>query len=134
MIWQRRKRTTEFDQYMLFSTNSQLFTELGVSLPFFLHQTSLCLPHSISNRLHLCLYFPLLYRLYLKFSPSFRFHHSLSLFFLSFLLNSLPPFYRLPYSLLYIHFPAIRDGPLVLKDIDFSVKGGEKIGIAGRTG
>mmetsp|Transcript_13658 Transcript_13658/g.13206 ORF Transcript_13658/g.13206 Transcript_13658/m.13206 type:complete len:1517 (+) Transcript_13658:272-4822(+) len=27
-----------------------------------------------------------------------------------------------------------RDGPLVLKGVDFSIKGGEKIGIAGRTG
>ena len=27
-----------------------------------------------------------------------------------------------------------RDGPLVLKGIDFNIRGGEKIGIAGRTG
>ena len=27
-----------------------------------------------------------------------------------------------------------RDGPLVLKGVDFSIRGGEKIGIAGRTG
>ena len=27
-----------------------------------------------------------------------------------------------------------RDGPLVLRGVDFNVKGGEKIGIAGRTG
>lgn len=29
---------------------------------------------------------------------------------------------------------AYRDGPLVLKGVDFEVAGGEKIGIAGRTG
>ena len=27
-----------------------------------------------------------------------------------------------------------RDGPLVLKGVDFSIRGGEKLGIAGRTG
>ncbi len=29
---------------------------------------------------------------------------------------------------------AYRDGPLVLKGLDFSIKGAEKVGIAGRTG